>query len=63
MNTKTLRGVLLALMAGTCWGFSGTVGQYLFTNFGVDSGWLTVVRMITSGIILLGIVLEAPPPS
>lgn len=61
MKTKTLRGVLLALMAGTCWGFSGTVGQYLFTNFGVDSGWLTVVRMTTSGLILLGIVLASAP--
>ena len=42
-SSKTLRGVFLALLAGTCWGFSGTVGQFLFTTRQVDSGWLTVV--------------------
>ena len=52
-SSKTLRGVFLALLAGTCWGFSGTVGQFLFTTHQVDSGWLTVVRMLVSGLILL----------
>ena len=51
--SKTFRGVFLALLAGTCWGFSGTVGQFLFTSRQVDSGWLTVVRMLVSGLILL----------
>ena len=35
-------------------GASGTVGQYLFTCQGVDSGWLTVVRMFLAGVVLLG---------
>ena len=42
---RTLRGFLCAALGGVCWGASGTVGQYLFTCQGVDSGWLTVVRM------------------
>ena len=44
---RTLRGFLCAALGGVCWGASGTVGQYLFTCQGVDSGWLTVVRMLS----------------
>lgn len=51
---RTLRGFLCAALGGVCWGASGTVGQYLFTREGVDSGWLTVVRMFLAGIVLLG---------
>ncbi len=41
-------------MAGAvCWGFSGTCGQYLFTYKGIEPGWLTMVRMITAGFILI----------
>ena len=44
---RTLRGFLCAALGGVCWGASGTVGQYLFACQGVDSGWLTVVRMFS----------------
>ena len=50
---RTLRGFLCAALGGVCWGASGTVGQYLFTRQGVDSGWLTVVRMFLAGVCLL----------
>ena len=50
---KTLRGTVCAILGGVCWGVSGTVGQYLFTQKGIDSGWLTVVRMLCAGAILL----------
>ena len=50
---RTLRGFLCAALGGVCWGASGTVGQYLFTCQGVDSGWLTVVRMFLAGVVLL----------
>ena len=55
MKGKSLRGVILALCAGFCWGLSGTVGQYLFTRKGVDAGVLTVIRMLGAGIVLLGL--------
>ena len=42
-------------------GASGTVGQYLFTCQGVDSGWLTVVRMFLAGVVLLGGALRHRP--
>lgn len=58
---KVIRGVFLALVAGICWGMSGTVGQYLFTEKNVDAGWLTVVRMLVSGVVLLLLALWSQP--
>ncbi|MDO4617373.1 MAG: EamA family transporter [Lachnospiraceae bacterium] len=53
MNKRT-RGILFALLGGTLWGYSGTVGQYLFSQYEISSEWLTTVRMICAGILLLG---------
>ena len=50
---QSLRGTIYALIAGICWGFSGTVGQFLFSHTAIDSGWLTTVRLLVSGLILL----------
>lgn len=52
---QKIRGFLFALFGGILWGFSGTCGQYLFTFEDLDSEWLTVTRMLFSGIILLGV--------
>lgn len=49
---KPVKGTLLTLLGGICWGFSGTCGQYLFTYKNIESGWLTMVRMIAAGIVL-----------
>lgn len=56
-SSKKLRGFLFALTGGILWGFSGTCGQYLFTFETLDSGWLTVTRMLLSGLILLAVSL------
>lgn len=53
MRKNNIRGVIYALTAGICWGFSGTVGQFLFTYKNTDTAWLTSVRMTVSGIILI----------
>lgn len=52
-KNKTLRGMCFAAIAGVFWGFSGTVGQYLFSQRDISSEWLTIVRMIAGGAILL----------
>lgn len=52
-KSKTALGILLSLMGGIFWGFSGSCGQYLFTYHSVDSRWLVAVRMVVSGAILL----------
>lgn len=36
-----------------CWGISGSLGQYLFTNEGMDSRWLVPIRLTAAGMILL----------
>lgn len=52
MNRDT-RGVLFTLFGGIFWGFSGACGQYLFTNYHVDSGWLTNIRLLGAGVVLV----------
>ena len=52
-KSKTAAGVVLSLLGGIFWGFSGSCGQYLFTYHGVDSKWIVPIRMISTGIILL----------
>lgn len=41
------------MLGGVCWGFSGTCGQYLFTRYGVSSLWLTCLRLLSGGVIML----------
>lgn len=61
MNRKTIRGIVFAFISGVCWGFSGTVGQYLFSHTGMDSGWLTTVRLLSAGAILLAMAAIKDP--
>ncbi|MGM9605466.1 MAG: DMT family transporter [Faecousia sp.] len=61
MKKKTIRGILFAFISGVCWGFSGTVGQYLFSHTGMDSGWLTTVRLLSAGMILLAMAAVKDP--
>ena len=53
MERKTIQGIIFAFVSGICWGFSGTVGQYLFSHTQMDSGWLTTVRLLSAGAVLL----------
>lgn len=52
-KSKTAAGIVLSLLGGIFWGFSGSCGQYLFTYHGVNSKWLVTVRMVCAGLILL----------
>ncbi len=52
MNEK-IKGSAIVLLSGTCWGFSGTCGQYLFNYKGVNAEWLTSYRMLFAGIIMV----------
>ncbi len=47
------RGVLFTLAGGVCWGFSGTCGQYLFSYESLSPIWLTAVRMLSAGVVLV----------
>ena len=52
MNPRTL-GILMVLAAGSFWGVSGTVAQYLFQQKNFSPEWLVVVRLLVSGVLLL----------
>ena len=46
------KGIILTLIAGTLWGFSGNCAQFLFTNYGVTPLYVTTMRQLFSGLIL-----------
>lgn len=49
-------GLLIVLSCGAMWGLSGVMGQLLFQqSTSVSVSWLSSVRMILSGIIILSI--------
>ena len=50
--TDSIKGALLTMFGGMCWGVSGCVGQYLFTRQGMDSTWLVPIRLFLAGVIL-----------
>lgn len=51
------KGVIFTAAGGIGWGISGICGQYIFHEYAVDSSWMTAVRMIFSGLLLLSIVI------
>lgn len=61
MKGRTLRGVAFALISGICWGFSGTAGQYLFSFSPMSSGYLTTVRLLSAGVVLLALAAIKSP--
>ena len=58
--SKTTRGVVLALIGGTCWGFSGTCAKFLMDSYAVDPVWLVCVRQLAASVLFLA--YAATPP-
>ncbi|WP_373788139.1 EamA family transporter, partial [Jeotgalibaca porci] len=53
MNNR-IKGILLAAFGGSMWGVSGIFAQSLFTHYTVSSEWLVGIRLLFSGILILG---------
>ncbi|WP_292008958.1 EamA family transporter [Chryseobacterium sp.] len=53
MKAGILKGFFLAILAALLWGVSGTFGQFLFQQRGVNIEWLITIRMLISGVCLL----------
>lgn len=53
MSTTTVKGILFAIGAAIFWGISGTFGQFLLQQRGIDVNWLITARMLSSGLLLL----------
>lgn len=49
---RNIKGAILSIAGGVCWGLSGSCGQYLFTQQGMDSRWLVPIRLGCAGILL-----------
>lgn len=43
---------MLTMGGGICWGLSGSVGQYMFEQLGMDARWLVPIRLFFAGLIL-----------
>lgn len=48
-----IRGLLFATLGCIGWGISGVCSQYLFSEYDIDAAWLTAIRMVLSGTVLL----------
>lgn len=53
MNKTNIKGIILTTLGASCWGLSGSVGQYLFQVQHMDSRWLVPIRLGAAGVILL----------
>ncbi len=47
------KGIILVLTAAMFWGISGTVSQYLFQTLHISTEWLTTVRLLSAGLLLI----------
>jgi drug/metabolite transporter (DMT)-like permease len=59
LTSARTKGIALVLVGASLWGISGTVAQYLFQTQGFSPEWLVVIRLLMSGIILIGIANRA----
>lgn len=46
-------GMLCCIVGAICWGFSGTCSEALFRSYEIDASWITAIRMILAGFLLL----------
>jgi drug/metabolite transporter (DMT)-like permease len=53
-------GIGAAGAGAACWGLSGTAGQVLFQR-GVSPQWLTAMRLLLAGLLMLALVRPARP--
>lgn len=49
--------ILLTIIAAIGWGFSGTCSEHLFKTYGTNGEWLTSVRLLSAGFLLILICL------
>lgn len=53
MLSNHAKGVALAILGSVLWGASGNAGQFLLQDHAVPAEWLSSVRMIFAGLLLL----------
>jgi len=53
MMSDRIRGALLTLLGGSCWGLCAVSAKYMVSESGVDPAWIVSLRLIISGAVLL----------
>ena len=56
-DNQVSKGVIIILIAGTLWGFSGTCAQFLFDEYQITPLFLTGIRTLFGGAILVSLSL------
>lgn len=51
--STSYRGILYCMVGAMTWGINGVVSQFLFMHYPVDPSWLTAIRMVAAGLVLL----------
>ena len=51
--SKTVKGVIFTLIGAICWGFCGSCGDVLFKQKGFSADWVSCVRLLSAGLILV----------
>lgn len=62
MKTVRFKGIVLVIFGATLWGVSGTAAEFLFQQNNFTTEWLVVIRLLLSGILLLGYGLVKKDP-
>ena len=52
---KIVKGTVYSLLSGLIWGICGILGEYFFTHYSVSSGWITSMRLLVAGSLVLGL--------
>ena len=47
------RGTIYSLLSGLIWGICGILGEYFFAHYQVSSGWITSMRLLVAGSVVL----------
>ncbi|EGQ1718037.1 EamA family transporter [Staphylococcus pseudintermedius] len=61
-HQKRWLGYLLVIIGASFWGIGGTVSQWLSQHANVDVTWFVAVRLMLSGLLLLGIAFISEGP-
>ena len=62
MDRRSLiKGMAYSAVGAAGWGFSGVCSQFLFSHYALDSAWLTAVRMLLGGAVLLAFAAFSGP--
>lgn len=50
---RIVQGTLYGILSGIVWGLCGIIGQYFFSHYTVETGWITSMRLLIGGVVLL----------